>query len=90
MINHHAIKPPAIMYATPAPTILKEIELVSGGRTYHIPVTGIACAGETVFVSRIVQQPSRRLTVVVSCDGPGVVEEVTDDPTVAPVVKRQR
>ncbi len=76
-------KPPAIVAPQPVP-IMKDIELISNGRTYHIPVQGIPCAANVLFVSRVVQQPSQRMTVVLSCDGAMSPIEVSDDPTPAP------
>lgn len=72
---------PAIMApASPSPyPTLADVEIIAQNVAYHVPVTGIACASQTVFVSRIVRKPSQRMTVAISCDGPNANLEVNDD-----------
>ncbi len=79
----HASPPPKSAWVAPSPTptppLLADIEIISNQIAYHVPVTGVPCAANTMFVTRIVRRPSQRMTVVVSCDGAGSALEVNDD-----------
>lgn len=78
----HASPPPRPAISTPAPTpypTLADIEIIAQNVAYHVPVVGIPCSSQTVFVTRVVRKPSQRMTVVVSCDGPNGTLEVNDD-----------
>lgn len=73
-------KPPIVAPATPTPyPTLADVEIVAQGMTYHVPVVGIPCSAQTVFVTRVVRKPSQRMTVAISCDGPNGALEVNDD-----------
>jgi len=80
MTNHPPPKPAWVAPSpTPTPPLLADIEIISQSLAYHVPVVGIPCSPQTVFVTRIVRKPSQRMTVVVSCDGAAAALEVNDD-----------
>jgi hypothetical protein len=74
--------PPKPAWVAPSPTpypTLADVEIIAQGVAYHVPVVGIPCSSQTMFVTRVVRRPSQRMTVVVSCDGAGASLEVNDD-----------
>lgn len=76
--------PPKPAYVAPAPSpVLRDVEIISGGRVWHIPVASLPC--NSLAYSTVVKTPSLQQTAVLSCNGAPPVVEVSDDPTSAPV-----
>jgi hypothetical protein len=82
--------PPAyVAPIDPNAAILKEINVLSGGRWYNVPAN-VPCRIDGIRAAHpIISMPSRKLTFVVSCDGPGNLDQVNDEPTPWPIVPPQ-